>query len=127
MSPFRLVAVAALAVAGVWPSLPAAAPAHPRTPTKARPPAPAPAPRPRAPAATGAPITAAAAYLLLDSASGTPLVAQNADERRDPASLTKLMTAYVAFTALKEGKITPTQMVTVSPAAWHVEGSRMFI
>jgi D-alanyl-D-alanine carboxypeptidase (penicillin-binding protein 5/6) len=65
--------------------------------------------------------------MLLDFASGTPIVAQNADERRDPASLTKLMTAYLVFAALREGQITPSQSVPVSVAAWHAEGSRMFI
>jgi D-alanyl-D-alanine carboxypeptidase (penicillin-binding protein 5/6) len=65
--------------------------------------------------------------MLLDFASGTPIVAQNADERRDPASLTKLMTAYLVFAALRDGKITPSQSVPVSAAAWHAEGSRMFI
>src|SRR5262245_31333736 len=126
MSPFRLVAVAALAAAGLSLSVASAAPARPSAHARARAPAPAPAPAPAATAA-GVPIIAANAYLLLDFASGTPLVAQNADERRDPASLTKLMTAYVAFAALKEGKIMPSQIVPVSPAAWHAEGSRMFI
>jgi len=129
MSPFRFAAVAALAAAGAWPFNTAAAPAHPRAKASAHAPAPAPAPAATTPAGapTTAPVIAAGAYLLLDFASGSALVAQNADERRDPASLTKLMTAYVAFTALKEGKILPSQMVMVSPAAWHVEGSRMFI
>jgi len=128
MSPFRLVAAAALTAAGLWLSV-ASVPAAPaRSGAHARPRAPAPASTP-APVATasGVPIIAAGAYLLLDVASGTPLIAQNADERRDPASLTKLMTAYLAFAALKEGKIMPSQIVPVSPAAWHAEGSRMFI
>ncbi len=87
------------------------------------------APTPASASATpvAAPAIAAASYLLLDLASGAPIVAQNADERRDPASLTKLMTAYLVFESLKEGRITPAQMVTVSTAAWHAEGSRMFI
>ena len=87
------------------------------------------APTPASASATpvAAPAIAAASYLLLDLASGAPIVARNADERRDPASLTKLMTAYLVFESLKEGRITPAQMVTVSTAAWHAEGSRMFI
>ena len=64
---------------------------------------------------------------MLDFASGTAIVEQNADERREPASLTKLMTAYLTFAALREGKIMPSQSVPVSTAAWHAEGSRMFI
>ena len=59
--------------------------------------------------------------------SGQALVAQNADEPREPASLTKLMTAYLVFRALKERELVPSQMVTVSTRAWRAEGSRMFI
>jgi D-alanyl-D-alanine carboxypeptidase (penicillin-binding protein 5/6) len=73
------------------------------------------------------PAIAAPSYLLQDFASGAPIVAQGADERRDPASLTKLMTAYLTFGALHSGKFLPSQMVTVSEAAWRAEGSRMFI
>ena len=110
MSLYRLAVAAALAVAVLLPAASGAAP----TPTPAS-------------APVAAPGIAAASYLLVDFASGAPIVAQNADERRDPASLTKLMTAYLVFATLKEGRITPAQMVTVSPAAWHAEGSRMFI
>jgi D-alanyl-D-alanine carboxypeptidase (penicillin-binding protein 5/6) len=74
------------------------------------------------PPAIGAP-----AYLLIDLASGQGIVAENADERREPASLTKLMTAYLMFSSLRDKAITPAQMVPVSKAAWHAEGSRMFI
>jgi serine-type D-Ala-D-Ala carboxypeptidase (penicillin-binding protein 5/6) len=75
---------------------------------------------------TPAPVVAAASYLLQDTASGQAIVEENADARRDPA-LTKLMTAYVTFGALRDGKLTASQMVTVSQAAWRAEGSRMFI
>ncbi|MEP7208664.1 MAG: D-alanyl-D-alanine carboxypeptidase family protein [Casimicrobiaceae bacterium] len=74
-----------------------------------------------------APSINAAAYVLLDVTSGQVLVAQNENERRDPASLTKLMTAYLAFGALRDNTITGSQMVNVSTAAWKAEGSRMFI
>ena len=74
-----------------------------------------------------APAIAAQAYLLLDVASGQVIAAENADERRDPASLTKLMTAYLAFAALRDKAIVPSQLVNVSTAAWRAEGSRMFI
>jgi D-alanyl-D-alanine carboxypeptidase (penicillin-binding protein 5/6) len=60
-------------------------------------------------------------------ASGQVIVAQNGDARRDPASLTKLMTAYLVFAALRDKAITPSQIVKVSEAAWRAEGSRMFI
>jgi len=77
--------------------------------------------------ATAAPQIAAAAHLLVDVTSGQTLAAVNADERRDPASLTKLMTAYVVFGALRAKTIQPSQMVNVSERAWRAEGSRMFI
>jgi D-alanyl-D-alanine carboxypeptidase (penicillin-binding protein 5/6) len=90
-----------------------------------------PSAQPAAPA-SGAPVppaptVAAGAYLLLDVTSGQVIAAQNADEHREPASLTKLMTAYIAFAALRDKTITPSQMVNVSTAAWKAEGSRMFI
>ncbi|MET0682554.1 MAG: D-alanyl-D-alanine carboxypeptidase family protein [Casimicrobiaceae bacterium] len=74
-----------------------------------------------------APGIAAQSYLLLDVASGQVIAAENADERRDPASLTKLMTAYLSFAALRDKAIVPAQPVAVSTAAWRAEGSRMFI
>ena len=70
---------------------------------------------------------AAAAWLLTDVKSGQTLGAANADERRDPASLTKLMTAYLVFGALRAKTILPSQMVDVSQHAWRAEGSRTFI
>jgi serine-type D-Ala-D-Ala carboxypeptidase (penicillin-binding protein 5/6) len=73
------------------------------------------------------PSAAAAGWLVTDVTSGQTLAAQNADERRDPASLTKLMTAYVVFGALRAKTILPSQMVAVSERAWKAEGSRMFI
>ena len=79
------------------------------------------------PAAVAPPVIAAKAYLLVDILSGQTLVAVNADEPREPASLTKLMTAYLVFRALKDKELTPSQMATVSEKAWHAEGSRMFI
>jgi serine-type D-Ala-D-Ala carboxypeptidase (penicillin-binding protein 5/6) len=82
---------------------------------------------PAAPAGVAPPGVAAAAWLLTDVTSGQTLAAANADERRDPASLTKLMTAYLVFGALRAKTILPSQMVEVSPRAWRAEGSRMFI
>ena len=73
------------------------------------------------------PNLAAKAWLLTEVESGQNLAEQNADNRLDPASLTKLMTAYVTFGALKQGTIKIDQMVTVSEKAWKSEGSRMFI
>jgi len=81
----------------------------------------------QSPGAPVAPTIAAASWVLVDTLSGQTLGAANPDERRDPASLTKLMTAYVAFGALRAKTITPSQMVQVSQRAWKAEGSRMFI
>ena len=81
----------------------------------------------QSPGAPIAPTIAAASWVLVDTLSGQTLGAANPDERRDPASLTKLMTAYVAFGALRAKTITPSQMVQVSQRAWKAEGSRMFI
>ncbi len=73
------------------------------------------------------PPMAARAWLLLDHASGQPLVESGADQRVEPASLTKLMTAYLTFAALKQGSLKPDQVVPVSEKAWKTIGSRMFI
>jgi len=78
-------------------------------------------------AAVPPPTIAAKAYILVDVLSGQTLAAQNADEPREPASLTKLMTAYLAFAALRDKQIVPSQAVNVSEHAWRAEGSRMFI
>ncbi len=74
-----------------------------------------------------APVLNAKAWLLLDMSSGQVLASQNPGERIEPASLTKLMTAYLAFSALKAKTITPEQVVAVSEKAWKAIGSRMFI
>jgi D-alanyl-D-alanine carboxypeptidase (penicillin-binding protein 5/6) len=79
------------------------------------------------PVAVPPPSIAAKAYLLVDLVSGQTLAAENADAPREPASLTKLMTAYLTFRALKDKELTPSQMVNVSERAWRAEGSRMFI
>ena len=74
-----------------------------------------------------APAIEAKAYLLLDVNSGQILASRNAGDRFEPASLTKLMTAYLAFGALKQKSLKPDQVITVSTRAWKAEGSRMFI
>ncbi|MGH8640460.1 MAG: D-alanyl-D-alanine carboxypeptidase family protein, partial [Burkholderiales bacterium] len=73
------------------------------------------------------PAIAAKSYLLVDYNSGQQLVAHDPQRRVEPASLTKLMTAYVSFRALREKRIRPGQVVPVSEQAWRAEGSRMFI
>ncbi len=79
------------------------------------------------PPVPAAPTVAAKSYLLIDFNSQQLLAAVNEHERIEPASLTKLMTAYLTFTALKENKLRPDQAVSVSQRAWRAEGSRMFI
>jgi D-alanyl-D-alanine carboxypeptidase (penicillin-binding protein 5/6) len=76
-----------------------------------------------------APQIAARSWTLLDATSGQIIASQDADARIEPASLTKVMTAYVVFGALRDKKITLDQMVNVSVRAWKVEGSssKMFI
>ncbi len=74
-----------------------------------------------------APAVAAKAWLLLDVASGQLIASQAANDRFEPASLTKLMTAYIAFAAIKNKQLTLTQAIPVSEKAWRAQGSRMFI
>jgi D-alanyl-D-alanine carboxypeptidase (penicillin-binding protein 5/6) len=76
-----------------------------------------------------APAIAAKSWLLLDATSGQVIAAQDQSARIEPASLTKIMTAYVTFQALKDKKININQMVNVSVRAWKVDpsSSKMFI
>jgi serine-type D-Ala-D-Ala carboxypeptidase (penicillin-binding protein 5/6) len=67
------------------------------------------------------------AWMVVDLSSDQVLAAQKADERFEPASLTKIMTAYVVFAALRDKKIDLAQEFTVSEKAWRAPGSRMFI
>lgn len=83
-------------------------------------------------AAQGAPIPvpptiSATGHLLMDFHSGTVLAENNAEKRLEPASLTKIMTAYVVFRELEEGNLTLDDQVLVSKKAWKTPGSRMFI
>ncbi|GAA4020790.1 D-alanyl-D-alanine carboxypeptidase family protein [Actimicrobium antarcticum] len=76
-----------------------------------------------------APIVAAKSWLLLDTTSGQVLASQDPGMRIEPASLTKIMTAYVTFLAIKEKRLDLKQMVNVSVRAWKVDpsSSKMFI
>ena len=67
------------------------------------------------------------AWLVIDVTSQQVLAAERADERFEPASVTKLMTAYLVFAALKENKLTPERAVLVSEKAGRAAGSRMYI
>jgi D-alanyl-D-alanine carboxypeptidase (penicillin-binding protein 5/6) len=98
----------------------------PTPPPPAATPAPPPIPTPPAPKIAGR------SYILLDFASGQTLAAQNEDARVDPASLTKIMTAYAVFDALRSGSLKLTDTVTISEHAWRsggavTEGSTSFL
>jgi len=69
----------------------------------------------------------AVGYILLDMHSGHVIAKNNANERMEPASLTKMMTSYLIAKAIKEGKISLTDEVKISKKAWKMKGSRMFI
>ncbi|MBL8421039.1 MAG: D-alanyl-D-alanine carboxypeptidase, partial [Dechloromonas sp.] len=73
------------------------------------------------------PSLAAKSWLLLEMGSGQVLTAEKPDERIEPASLTKLMTAYLTFAALRQKTIALDTPVTVSQRAWKTGGSKMFI
>jgi len=74
-----------------------------------------------------APDVNARAYILVDHFSGRVLAEDHADEREEPASLTKLMTSYAVFKALKENRLKLTDPITISEHAWRSEGSRTFV
>jgi serine-type D-Ala-D-Ala carboxypeptidase (penicillin-binding protein 5/6) len=126
--PAALALVVALATASVTTATPSTsksvtAPGATPAVAPAIPPAAAPAttPIPNPPAVN------ARAYILMDHFSGRVLAQDHAAERAEPASLTKLVTAYVVFTALKDGRLKLTDMVTISEHAWRAEGSRTFL
>ncbi|MEN8177093.1 MAG: D-alanyl-D-alanine carboxypeptidase family protein [Pseudomonadota bacterium] len=73
------------------------------------------------------PTLQATGYLLLDFHSNQVLAKKNAEQRLEPASLTKIMTAYAVFRELKEGNIKLDEEVLISEKAWRTPGSRMFI
>ncbi|MFW5824687.1 MAG: D-alanyl-D-alanine carboxypeptidase family protein, partial [Marinobacter sp.] len=69
----------------------------------------------------------ATSYILMDPASGKVIMEGNSDERLPPASLTKMMTAYIVERELDEGRLSMDEMVPISVKAWQTGGSRMFI
>lgn len=73
------------------------------------------------------PQLAAKSYVLMDAASGNILIEENADERLPPASLTKLMTAYLVTLDINRGQIKANDLVRISEKAWRMGGSKMFI
>ncbi|WP_286748480.1 D-alanyl-D-alanine carboxypeptidase family protein [Marinobacter sp. UBA2688] len=73
------------------------------------------------------PQIAASSYILMDPLSGRIIMEENSHERLPPASLTKMMTAYIVERELDEGRISLSDMVPVSVNAWRTEGSRTFV
>lgn len=69
----------------------------------------------------------ASSWVLLDAGSGQMLVEHDANKRIEPASITKVMTSYVVYDALKQGLISLDDEVTISEKAWRMKGSRMFV
>jgi serine-type D-Ala-D-Ala carboxypeptidase (penicillin-binding protein 5/6) len=128
LSPFALALVAGLALSGCGSDKEDAA--APSATTDA-----AVAAAPAAPAATALPPPPqlnARSFIVMDHESGRVLAAFEPDSRQEPASLTKLMTAYVVFHSLKEGRIKLGDLVTVSENAWRqaspkLGGSAMYI
>ena len=120
---FAVVATAAISVSFVSPAIAQATAGKPSAPASSAAAVMAPPmanmPQP--------PDIAARAYLLLDVTSGQILAAKDIDAPVEPASLTKLMTEYLVFDALKAQKISLKQTFSVSERAWKMPGSRMFI
>ena len=81
----------------------------------------------KAPLIPAPPALAARSWILIDWQSRQPLVVKDADKRVEPASLTKLMTAWLVFDALKQKRISLDQVMTVSDRGYRAEGSRMFL
>lgn len=71
--------------------------------------------------------TTARSALMIDDASGMVLLARNADERLPPASMSKLMTVYLVFEALQQGRLQLDSQLPVSEKAWSMGGSKMFV
>jgi D-alanyl-D-alanine carboxypeptidase (penicillin-binding protein 5/6) len=69
----------------------------------------------------------ATSYYLVDFDSGRVLAEKNPDDRVEPASITKLMTAYLVDKAIADGDVTLDEMVTISEKAWRMQGSKMFV
>ena len=66
-------------------------------------------------------------HILLDAATGTVIIEENAEMRLPPASLTKIMTSYIIASEIQQGRISLDDLVPISVKAWKMEGSRMFV
>ena len=74
-----------------------------------------------------APKVAAKNYILVDASSGSVLAETEADKQVEPASITKMMTAYVIYREMEAGRLGMDDMVTISEKAWRMGGSRMYV
>jgi len=73
------------------------------------------------------PATGASSFVVMDADSGRVIAEENSEAPVEPASITKIMSAYVAFRELESGKIALGDQVTISEKAWRTPGSRMFV
>ncbi|MCP4877170.1 MAG: D-alanyl-D-alanine carboxypeptidase [Gammaproteobacteria bacterium] len=73
------------------------------------------------------PTLKASSYFLVDFDSGRVLAEKNPDDHVEPASITKLMTAYLVDKAIADGDVSLDEMVTISEKAWRMKGSKMFV
>ena len=73
------------------------------------------------------PKLSAKSYLLIDFNSGRVLAEKNTSKKIEPASITKMMTAYVVYKELEAGRLKMDEKVTISKKAWRMKGSKMFI
>ena len=73
------------------------------------------------------PKLAAKSFLLIDVNSGRILAEKNIDKKIEPASITKLMTAYVVYKEIEAGRLQMDEKVTISKKAWRMKGSKMFV
>jgi D-alanyl-D-alanine carboxypeptidase (penicillin-binding protein 5/6) len=74
-----------------------------------------------------APDIAASSYILIDASTGHVIVEKNSQEALPPASLTKIMTAYIAVEEIISGNLMLSDLVHISEKAWRMEGSKMFV
>lgn len=73
------------------------------------------------------PKLASKSFLLIDINSDTVLAQKKIDQSIEPASITKMMTAYVVYKELEAGRLSPDEMVSISEKAWRMDGSKMFV
>jgi len=73
------------------------------------------------------PELAAKSFLLIDFNSGRVIAEKNVTQKIEPASITKMMTAYVVYKEMEAGRLTMDEQVTISKKAWRMGGSKMFL